>query len=201
VRESIVNFGNSNYDHFKVRAAIASFSDGNVIDFDCEQDGIIDDSIVLDRGQFHYVVSDEGFMDCYKQTLHVSSSAPMQVTRCYKHAWGGISESTWGACRFGWYVRDLGVTFIRGDTNADSVVNLADALFTLGYLFAAGEAPNCLDGADANDDGVINLADALRVLGYLFGGQGPLASPAEACSVDPTEDELGCSGYLPCAGP
>jgi hypothetical protein len=41
-------------------------------------------------------------------------------------------------------------TFIRGDANADTGVDIADAIFTLSYLFAKGTPPSCLDAADAN---------------------------------------------------
>jgi hypothetical protein len=90
-------------------------------------------------------------------------------------------------------------TFKRGDVNADGTRNLADAVSALGYLFAGGRVPGCLDAADANDDGVVGLADAIRVLGHLFGGAGPLPEPFEACGDDPTgTDPFGCVEFRPC---
>ncbi len=90
------------------------------------------------------------------------------------------------------------VLFRRGDANADSVLDIADAIFTLSYLFADGPAPPCLDAADANDDGAVDIADAIAVLSHLFAGAGPLPEPFGDCGVDPTIDELGCSSYEPC---
>ena len=89
-------------------------------------------------------------------------------------------------------------SFLRGDPNADSAINIADAIFTLSYLFADGATPSCLDAADANDDGKIDIADAIAVLAYLFAGAGDLPEPFGECGIDPTVDELGCSSYGPC---
>ena len=88
--------------------------------------------------------------------------------------------------------------FKRGDANADNTVNIADAIFTLGFLFGGGPAPACMDAADANDDGTVNIADAIAALGYLFGGTGDLPAPFGSCGVDPTDDVLGCVSFPPC---
>jgi hypothetical protein len=88
--------------------------------------------------------------------------------------------------------------FIRGDTNGDSNLDIADAISILSFLFAAGPAPSCEDAADANDDGAVDIADAIAVLSHLFGGAGDLPEPFGECGEDPTEDELGCNSYRPC---
>ena len=88
--------------------------------------------------------------------------------------------------------------FVRGNVNADGKIDIADAIFVLGYLFGGGNEPSCLDAADANDDGSVNVADAIAVLAYLFGGAGPLARPFGECGPDETEDELGCASFPPC---
>ena len=44
---------------------------------------------------------------------------------------------------------NAGVTFIRGDTNRDGMVNIADAIASLAFLFTGGTA-TCLDAVDAN---------------------------------------------------
>lgn len=92
----------------------------------------------------------------------------------------------------------VGERFHRGDCNADDAVNIADAVFTLRYLFASRAAPSCLDAVDANDDGAVDLADVLAVLGHLFVGAGPLPLPFPGCGLDPTADGLGCVGFPPC---
>jgi hypothetical protein len=87
--------------------------------------------------------------------------------------------------------------FNRGDANADGTVNIADAIFALGYLFGGGPAPVCMDTADANDDGAANIADAVTILGHLFGGAGPLKPPFRACGPDPTADTLPACNFPP----
>jgi hypothetical protein len=88
--------------------------------------------------------------------------------------------------------------FVRADSNGSFAVDIADAIFTLSYLFADGAAPSCLDTADANDDGAVDIADAIAVLSYLFARSGSLPEPFGQCGIDPTGDELGCLEYGPC---
>ncbi len=77
-------------------------------------------------------------------------------------------------------------TFIRGDANADSVINIADPIFSLSYLYNAGAAPAVLDSADTNDNGVIEITDSVFMLLSLFTG-GPLPpAPFPAAGVDTT---------------
>ena len=61
--------------------------------------------------------------------------------------------------------------FMRGDSNGDQTVDIADATFSLNTLFVAGsEDTRCLDASDSNDDGNFDISDAVFVLLYLFGG-------------------------------
>ena len=80
--------------------------------------------------------------------------------------------------------------FRRGDANFDGVVNVADAIFVLVYLFAHASAPSCLDAADANDSGVVDIADVIYVLAYLFGSGAMPAYPFPDEGIDPTADGL-----------
>ena len=83
-------------------------------------------------------------------------------------------------------------TFIRGDANGDGLLNLADAIRTLGVLFTGDEPLDCEDAADTNDDGQLNIADPIQLLSYLFnGGSAPFA-PFPVPGDDPTPDPLGC---------
>ncbi len=88
--------------------------------------------------------------------------------------------------------------FVRGDPNADNAVDIADAIFTLSYLFAAGPAPSCLDAADANDDGAVDLADGIFILQNLYASGPAIPPPNPDCGIDPTVDELGCVEYTRC---
>lgn len=88
--------------------------------------------------------------------------------------------------------------FFRAEVNGDGVINIADPIFTLSYLFISGPTPSCLDSADSNDDGSINIADPVYTLAYLF-SSGPLPpTPFPACGVDPTFDALDCDSFPFC---
>jgi hypothetical protein len=82
--------------------------------------------------------------------------------------------------------------FIRGDANTDTAITIADAIFTLSYVFASGPAPDCLDAADANDDGHIDISDAIYVINFMYRGGPELPAPFPAAGPDPTVDELDC---------
>ncbi|MFN0058668.1 MAG: proprotein convertase P-domain-containing protein [Planctomycetota bacterium] len=93
-----------------------------------------------------------------------------------------------------------GPNFRRADANADGALNIADAIFILSWLFAAGSpTPSCVDAADANDDGSGNIGDAIFVLSALFlAGAPPPPPPGSVCGPDPTADALGCLAFPPC---
>lgn len=89
--------------------------------------------------------------------------------------------------------------FTRGDSNADSALDIADAIFNLGYLFLGGEEPPCLDAADTDDSGVVDITDAVYLLTYLFlDGPRPPEPGLGPCGTDPTADELACESYEGC---
>ena len=84
-------------------------------------------------------------------------------------------------------------TFIRGDSNQDAVLDISDAVLTLGILFLGEENPDCDDALDANDSGGIDLSDAVYALAFLFSGGPALPAPFPDCGEDPTADELLCN--------
>lgn len=84
------------------------------------------------------------------------------------------------------------VVFVRGEVNDDGLVNIADAVGVLNYLFLGSAAPRCLKAADTDDDGAINLTDAVYLLGYLFLGGPPPPPPHPSAGDDPTADDLPC---------
>jgi hypothetical protein len=63
--------------------------------------------------------------------------------------------------------------FSRGDANGDDDVNVADAVFLIGYVFKGGPAPNPWESGDANRDGDVNVADAVFLINYVFKGGPP----------------------------
>lgn len=89
--------------------------------------------------------------------------------------------------------------FSRGDANADSQVDLSDAVFLLNFLFLGAGNPLCPDAADINDDGGLNLSDAVYLLNRLFLGGLEIAIPGRfECGADPTGDDLDCGRFPPC---
>ena len=86
----------------------------------------------------------------------------------------------------------------RGDFDANSSLNLSDAVSLLLHLFLGGKKPSCEKSADSDDNGLLDLADAIHLLNYLFlGGPAP-GDPFPACGVDPSADALTCESYAPC---
>lgn len=59
-------------------------------------------------------------------------------------------------------------TYVYGDANGDDVVNVADAIFLLNYLFRSGTLPDPPSAGDANGDCQVGLADVLYILNYLY---------------------------------
>jgi hypothetical protein len=79
--------------------------------------------------------------------------------------------------------------FIRGDTNSDGEVSVADSHFLLSWLFRGFAAPECLDAADVDDSGNPDLSDAVRLLNFLvLDGPAPSA-PFPEVGPDPTDGE------------
>ncbi len=85
-------------------------------------------------------------------------------------------------------------SFLRGDVNRDGLMNLADAIALLGFLFSGGTAPTCGDAADFNDDGSGDISDAIFCLSYLFSNGPAPAHPFPGCGIDSTPSTL----LLPC---
>jgi uncharacterized delta-60 repeat protein len=68
------------------------------------------------------------------------------------------------------YVTIKYIQFLRGDANADGVINVTDVVYLINYLFLIppGPAPEPLDAGDVNCDGVINVTDVVYLINYLF---------------------------------
>ncbi len=91
-----------------------------------------------------------------------------------------------------------GILFIRGDTDQDGAIAIADGIGILDYLFN-GFPVTCLDVIDSNDTGNITITDAVSVLCALFcPGTPPPPAPFPDCGVDPTPDTLDCQSLPGC---
>ena len=62
---------------------------------------------------------------------------------------------------------------ICGDVNGDGVINSADVVYLINYLFKDGPAPDPLEAGDVNCDGMVNSADVVHLINYLFKGGPP----------------------------
>jgi uncharacterized protein (DUF362 family) len=63
--------------------------------------------------------------------------------------------------------------YIRGDANGDGVIDTADVVYLVNYLFLNGPAPDPLWVGDTNSDGDVNVADVTYLVNYLFIGGPP----------------------------
>jgi thermitase len=77
----------------------------------------------------------------------------------------------------------------HGDTNGDGVINSADVVYLINYLFKGGPAPDPLCAGDVNCDDVINSADVVYLINYLFKG-GPAPCEGKASMSSGGESEL-----------
>ena len=80
-------------------------------------------------------------------------------------------------------VEDGSPAFVRGDTNLDGTVDLADGIFQLGWLFLSSQNPRCFEALDANGDTELDISDASYLFGFLFLGGEPPPPPYPNCSV------------------
>ena len=59
---------------------------------------------------------------------------------------------------------------LRGDVNGDWVINVADVISLINYLFTGGSAPDPLWLGDVNCDEAVDVADVICVVNYVFLG-------------------------------
>jgi hypothetical protein len=76
-------------------------------------------------------------------------------------AYDGIAE-TWSTETWSFQV------FLRGDGNGDGVVDPADIVYMINYLFRGDSPPDPMWAGDANCDGVVEPGDVVYLVNYLF---------------------------------
>ena len=81
--------------------------------------------------------------------------------------------------------------FVRADFNRDLVVDMSDAIGTLGNLFAGREASVPVEASDSNSDGTVDLSDPIHTLNYLFNGGSEPSAPFTKVGPDPSNTESG----------
>ena len=89
---------------------------------------------------------------------------------------------------------------VRADSNTDTVIDVSDPIFILGFLFLFGDVL-CEDAMDANDDGEIDTADVVFSLDYIFQMGADPAAPFPDCAIEDettSGDDLRCEDYGGC---
>ncbi len=66
-------------------------------------------------------------------------------------------------------------TYVFGDGTGDSVVDVADVVFLINYLYRGGNAPNPYGRGDCNRDCQVDVADVVYLINFLYrAGAAPL---------------------------
>jgi hypothetical protein len=79
------------------------------------------------------------------------------------------------------YISELGVygaftttpAFIRGDANADGVINVADVVCLVNFLYRGGDPPMPTEAGDCTCEGVVDVGDVVFLINYLYRGGYP----------------------------
>jgi hypothetical protein len=64
-----------------------------------------------------------------------------------------------------------------GDATGDGVVNVADVVHVVNFLYRGGAPPIPMGAGDANCDGIVNVADVVYLVNYLYRGGDPPCCP------------------------
>jgi hypothetical protein len=103
--------------------------------------------------------------------VDLSSVADNQVT-VYVRFIMGPTDASWSYC--GWNIDDLEVygfkckTWICGDANGDTKINLLDVSYIISALYRGGPKPDPIQSADVNSDGKMNLLDVSYIINNLY---------------------------------
>jgi len=154
--------------------------------------------VLLEGNRFTTRVTDNG-----DGTANVTSSSDVRSEAVIElRADDGACDNDEGAVATHELVfDDLGVgPFVRGDSNADGRVELADAVKSLGFLFLGADPPICLAAANADGAGVVERTAALFTLNRLFLGGEPFPPPTGECgtSTETVDVDLGCDDTSAC---
>ena len=95
-------------------------------------------------------------------------------------------ESVYNVMQIDGMIEIVEIQFLRGDSNEDGTVDIADAIEILGALFDPEGDFSCRDMADINDSGGVDIADPIWLLAYLFSNGPPPLEPFPQCGSDLT---------------
>ncbi len=83
---------------------------------------------------------------------------------------GGISQSDNYVVQAGYAHASY---VMHGDATGDGLIDVADVLYLINYLFLGTSAPCPMEAGDATCDGIVDVADVLLIINYLFLGTSP----------------------------
>ena len=84
----------------------------------------------------------------------------------------GLSQSASWGIEAG-YV--LAIRVVRGDVNADGIINVGDVVYLVSYLYKGGPEPCPIESGDVNLDSIVNVGDIVYLVSYLYKGGPPPA--------------------------
>jgi hypothetical protein len=66
---------------------------------------------------------------------------------------------------------------LRGDVNADGVIDVGDVVYLISFLYRGGNPPTPMEAGDANSDGMVDVGDIVYLINYLYRGGDPPSCP------------------------
>lgn len=66
---------------------------------------------------------------------------------------------------------------LRGDVNADGVIDVGDVVYLISFLYRGGDPPIPEEAGDANCSGFVTVGDVVYLVNYLFRGGPPPGCP------------------------
>ena len=80
-----------------------------------------------------------------------------------------LSDPLGNLIPFRYHFGELSVSqSVPGDASGDSMVDVADVVFLINYLFKDGPEPCVEEAADVNGDGIVDIGDVVYLINYLF---------------------------------
>ncbi|MCK4224535.1 MAG: right-handed parallel beta-helix repeat-containing protein [candidate division Zixibacteria bacterium] len=85
---------------------------------------------------------------------------------------------------------DFSLPYLLGDVTLDRVIDLADVIFLINYLYKNGPAPYISILGDTSQDEVIDISDVIVLINYLYKGGPPPTKSFKVVKVGMDEGKL-----------
>jgi hypothetical protein len=128
------------------------------------------DDIVLSLDEYCY--------DLASGWIAVASAPVSYISFDYHYSYKpDLGVSNWGESNY--VFKNIAPVYVRGDASGDGIVDAADIVFLINYLFLGGSPPIPLPSGDPNNDCVLDVADIVYLINYLFVEGAP---PQQGCA-------------------